>query len=827
MDQLHHSNSSGRTSLLLRLTWPFIAVAIFQALLAAGSIWILSTTRGFVAGESFWSKGQKDAVYYLEAYALTGNTDKYRLFQQALTVPQGDREARQALEQRPPDIAKARQGFLLGGNHPDDVPHLVWMMRLFKDFEILSKPIKEWLIGDTYIAQLQDLARVIAKHNEAGTADAAMRLNWQRQIHDINANVAPASRAFSDALGASSRQITKGLLWANLLTAIALIALSTWRVRSLVTQRVAVEHTLSDERERARTTLAALGDGVISTDAQGRVIYLNPAAEQLLAFTVHEAQGQPLEQVLQLAEGLHLPSTHYMVTRLLSEQITLRDGLTRQLLREGQAAVPITLVGSPVHNQGVFNGAVLVLHDVTSEQRFVDQLSWQASHDALTGLYNRREFERRLELLLAAPRSAYREGCLLYVDLDQFKVVNDTCGHHAGDDMLREVSRTLQSHLREGDTLARLGGDEFGILLEGCPLGVALRIAENLCEAVHALRVGWGEQQLRTGLSVGLVLLSPDLHSRQDALRVADMACYGAKEAGRNRVFVYQSEATEMSRRVGEMDWVQRLRSALDDNRFCLYAQEIAPLQSTSESGVHIELLLRLHDEKGQLVMPGSFIPAAEQYHMMPVIDRWVVAHALQALAQPLGPQVARPITTCAINLSGQSLNDESFLEFVRTQLAQHGVDPRRVCFEITETSAIAHLPSAVRLITELRHLGCRFSLDDFGVGMSSFGYLKHLPVDYIKIDGSFVKDLLADPTNRAIVEMINHIGHVMGKRTIGEFAENAQTIDALRKIGVDYAQGYAIARPAPLEQYLQTDMPAVEGKVHILRSGAGGGGLA
>jgi len=362
----------------------------------------------------------------------------------------------------------------------------------------------------------------------------------------------------------------------------------------------------------------------------------------------------------------------------------------------------------------------------------------------------------------------------------------------------------LQSHLREGDTLARLGGDEFGILLKDCPAGPSARIAEQLRQAAQKLRLQWEGQQLSTGLSIGMVQLIPALTSIQEAMRVADMACYRAKEGGRNQVFIYQPEDIEMIRREGEMDWVRRLRLALEHNRFQLYAQAIRALHGTGDEGLHMEVLLRLQEEDGQLVAPGIFIPAAERYGMMPAVDRWVVEHTLKALAQHQRTPGSMPLHTCAINLSGASLGDDALLKFIRTALTESGLDARILCFEITETSAISHLPNAVRLMKELRQLGCRFALDDFGAGMSSFTYLKHLPVNYLKIDGAFVKDMLQDVTSRAMVETIHRIGHVMGKRTIAEFAESEAIVAALRDIGVDYAQGYAVAKPVPLSDCLE-----------------------
>jgi diguanylate cyclase (GGDEF)-like protein len=386
----------------------------------------------------------------------------------------------------------------------------------------------------------------------------------------------------------------------------------------------------------------------------------------------------------------------------------------------------------------------------------------------------------------------------MFLDLDQFKLVNDTSGHAAGDELLRHICALLQQGIREGDTLARLGGDEFGILLEHCPPEAAEKIAEGLRQTVETLHFVWKGRPFVTTISVGLVHISDVPTTLETSLRAADMACYMAKEKGRNRVQVYHDDDSELSTRFGEMAWIQRLHMALEDNRFCLYSQEIAALsRDAGHSNGHVEILLRLRDESGRMILPDSFIPAAERYGMMTTLDRWVVQNVFKIIADCLNDNHRTgPMATCAINLSGTSIGDDAFLEYLRQQFQIYAIPPELICFEITETSAIANLGSAIRFINELKSLGCRFSLDDFCAGMSSFAYLKHLPVDFLKIDGSFVKDMLDDPVNRAMVEVINHIGHVMGKQTIAEFVESPQIEQALLEIGVDYAQGYVIERP-------------------------------
>jgi diguanylate cyclase (GGDEF)-like protein len=436
----------------------------------------------------------------------------------------------------------------------------------------------------------------------------------------------------------------------------------------------------------------------------------------------------------------------------------------------------------------------------TTEQEFVAQLSWQASHDALTGLVNRREFETRLGTALDRLSHQPGEHSLMFLDLDQFKVVNDTCGHAAGDQLLKQTSALLQENLGAAGLLARLGGDEFGVLLQDCDANSAIAMAERLRLAVQELRFVWNGCPFNISASIGLVHVA-EANAMEETLRAADMACYMAKEKGRNRVQVYHPSDSELAERVGEMAWVQRIRNGLDEQRFCLFAQEIRSLGKVEPDRSRVELLLRLRDEDGKLVQPGSFMPAAERYGLMPLIDRWVVRNAFALLASRLNSsEPARP-SSCAINLSGRTFGDDDFVEYVRRQFDLYRVPPGMICFEITETSAIANLPSAKRFIEALKKLGCHFSLDDFGTGMASFSYLKHLPVDFIKIDGSFVTEMLNSKVDRAMVEMIVHVAKVMGKKTVAEFVESDEMLEALREIGVDYAQGYAIGKPSPFER--------------------------
>ena len=439
----------------------------------------------------------------------------------------------------------------------------------------------------------------------------------------------------------------------------------------------------------------------------------------------------------------------------------IRD--TARLICDAQSQ-PVELVGSWLDN--------------TEAQLLAEQLTHQASHDALTGLSNRRAFEQRLQRALDSARDQFAEHALFYLDLDQFKVINDTCGHLAGDDLLRQLARVLQIRVRKQDILARLGGDEFGVLMEYCPLHDAMRVANTLCQAVNDFRFTWSGKTFRLGVSIGVVAISAASDTFSGVLSAADSACYAAKDAGRNRVHLYTEDDAELAQRQGEMQWVARINQALEEKRFQLAFQPIVPILGVSK-GHHYELLLRMEGESGQILMPGAFLPAAERYHLAAKLDQWVVSTALDWLSS--NPQHLDHLALCAINLSGHSLGDEYLLEYLVDRLAYQPLLAEKLCFEITETAAIANLGSALHFIQMLKEIGCRFALDDFGSGLSSFAYLKKLPVDFLKIDGMFVEDIVSDPVSLAMVNSINQIGHVMGMETIAEFVKDEHILTKLR----------------------------------------------
>ncbi|MCH7637459.1 MAG: EAL domain-containing protein [Proteobacteria bacterium] len=562
-------------------------------------------------------------------------------------------------------------------------------------------------------------------------------------------------------------------------------------------ERQLAQKQLSSSEELYRTLYDDNPSTFFTVTADHTLKSLNRFGASRLGFEVDELVGADLAM-------LHVDKDREFVAKAIDEclQNPGAPNIWEVRMRHKDDSVSwVRATGKAVVSKDGSVNVLVVCEDITEARRLSKQLSYEASHDALTGLFNRREFEIRLQRALETTQAENVEHVVCYFDLDQFKIINDTCGHVAGDELLRQLAAELKDQLRTGDTLARLGGDEFGVLLENCPLKFAKRVAATLLQTIGDFQFAWDNKSFTVGASIGLVAVDNTNENINDLLIAADSACYAAKDHGRNRVHVYQADDKELAQRHGEMQWVIRIKRALEQDRFRLFAQTIAPIDTDANSGKHYEVLVRLVEEDGTVVPPGAFLPAAERYNISTSIDRWVFRATLEWLRRHTDH--LDELSMCSINLSGLSLGDEGFLDDVILEFSEFGIPPGKICFEITETAAISNLQSAIRFINKLRGLGCKFALDDFGSGLSSFAYLRNLPVDYLKIDGVFVKDIAVDPVSLAMVKSINEIGHVMGMQTIAEFVEDDAILAKLAELGVDFAQGYGIAKPEPIEENL------------------------
>ncbi len=568
-----------------------------------------------------------------------------------------------------------------------------------------------------------------------------------------------------------------------------------------ITERKRAETRIFEEKERAQVTLQSIGDGVITADAEGRIDYINPVAQDLTGWDMRSAKGMPVSDIMTIVNEHTRATVENPVIRCLKEGRVITLAEHSVLITRSGDEVPIQDSAAPIRDRiGNIIGSVMVFHDTSKESRLFRQLSYQASHDSLTGLINRSEFENRLVSSFDALKSNPEQShALLYLDLDQFKVVNDTFGHTAGDELLRQLAETVQQQIRSSDVFARLGGDEFGILLERCSEQKAMDVAEAIRNSVEGYRFEWQDAFTTIRVSIGVVMVTSDVKDVASLMSSADVACYSAKDMGRNQVHLYKGG--DASLRHEEMKWVSRITSAVEEERLELFYQPIIGINDRSGHGRgHYELLLRMRDESGQIVSPNAFIPSAERYNLMSTLDRWVIHKALAELADTSNEDEAR--YTLSINLSGTSLSEDRFLEYVVEELGKQRLPKGAICFEITETAAISNLTRVIHFMQELKKLGCKFSLDDFGSGLSSFTYLKNLPVDYLKIDGQFVSNVVDDSVDESMVKAISEVGHAMGIETIAERVETKQVLDKLGLLGVQFAQGYYIARPSSVTSF-------------------------
>lgn len=548
---------------------------------------------------------------------------------------------------------------------------------------------------------------------------------------------------------------------------------------------------LRDQLSLIDTAFKAVDIAVVGVDDRGVIFFANAAAGRLTGVEQGDLAGRDFDEAFPLhgaADGAPV------LLETLQSSCGEQAQALRAVLRDANDSEHVLDISCACEEGDRRRVSFIAMEDVSIPHGISLELFWQANHDALTTLMNRRGFEEQLHKAIAVGGEPDKQHTLLFIDLDRFKLINDSGGHAAGDEFLRQIATVLRHRVRTTDVLARMGGDEFAVLLHACPVEQALRIANAIRMDVSNFRFVWREKVFHVGASIGLVVLSDPAASAEDVMEQADSACYAAKEAGRDQIRVYHARAASHQPRA-DMNIVETIHDAIERNGFRLFRQRIAGLDEANAGMRHFELLLRLVDREGKIVPPMVFIPSAERHNMMQAIDRWVLAHALPAIRREC-EATPGSLPVFDINLSAESINDGRFPAFVREQLELHKVPAEAVCFEITETLAVANLTKAAELIRELKDLGLRFALDDFGAGMCSFAYLKHLPVDYVKIDGAFVRDMFAEPMNREVVSAINNIAHSLGMKTIAEFVETEGALNRLREMGVDYAQGHAVGRP-------------------------------
>jgi len=588
----------------------------------------------------------------------------------------------------------------------------------------------------------------------------------------------------------------------RLLLLISLITLFTGIVITYIIVAItkSLQSKLYMEKELAEITLHSIGDAIITTDVNGKITQINPVAEELTGYSHRQSIGENFYTVFNVEKEPDNSNQKNELERVIKDlEVVMTADSPKTLINKNlnEYAVEYTLAPIVTEDRHT-TGAVVIFRDVTEVRALSSQLKYYASHDSLTGLINRRQFEQHLENVLISMRThTEQKHVVCFMDLDQFKIINDTAGHEAGDEFLKQLSFLLQSLLRRSDILARIGGDEFGIFLEDCNVDNALNIADKIRKEIKSFRFMWANNSFEVGASIGLATLDHTTASLAEIMRNADTACYISKQEGRNRIHLFDPNDEDIQKRQGELQWVQHIKDALVKDDFVLHCQTIMNIGNSDKK--HCEILLRLQNIDGNIVPPMSFIPAAERYEIMPDIDKWVITNTVKFLAENK-KYVHNHMFT--INLSGQSLGNKGFDEFVIEIFKKNKITPKTICFEITETAAISNLSQAIEFMKSLKAIGCYFALDDFGSGLSSFNYLKNMPVDFIKIDGHFIQDICNDKTDLAFVEAINRIGHIMGIQTIAEFVENKETLEQLSKIGVNFAQGYYIDKPKPLKLY-------------------------
>ncbi|TDY01124.1 putative bifunctional diguanylate cyclase/phosphodiesterase [Thiohalophilus thiocyanatoxydans] len=768
-------------------------IFVLVVLAAAFTVAVVQTQAGvaaYLAGQSIWSRGQVKTVLYLDAYAETGDPAMLRRARRWHDIPLGDLQARKAMETEPFDDEAAHEGFLRGRIHPADIPRLITLFRYFSKAPYFRDAVRAWQRSDQQILALGDIA------DQLETEWQAREISFQRR-NALRTELDRVSRELDDHALEFRRAMTR--LARLMPTALSLASVVFFIVFGVLAMTLTSRLTraLRNSERKFRATFEQAGMGIAQIAEDGRLLEVNQALCDILRYS--------REEILKLSypELIHpenKESNDEESFAAISEAFENRTIEQRLLCGDGKTVwgrFTVSRFEKLSDSQACY---IAILEDVSESRRLSAELSYQASHDELTGLNNRRAFERYLEEFLQRAHNDGSVHALCFIDLDQFKIINDTSGHFVGDYLLRQVAESFSHHIRKGDLLARLGGDEFALILEHCEPDTAINVAEKLRKTLMETTFAWGEQRFSIGCSIGVVPITATSVDMASLLRMADAACYLAKERGRNRVHLAYEDDRELVERREQMEWVSRVRSALEEDRLFMDAQYIVSL--TNSVRLRYEVLVRMTDDDGTVLPPGAFLPAAERFDMVHLIDRWVIEHVFMQLHAH--PAHLAQLEACHINVSGPSFDQEDFLDFVVALFEQYAIPCEKICFEITETAAVRNLNDARLFMERLGTMGCQFALDDFGAGLSSFGYLRQLPVDIIKIDGHFVRNVATDETDRAMVNAINNIGQSLGKMIVAEFVEDNMALELLRGMGVHLAQGYAVQYPGRFAELIK-----------------------
>lgn len=759
---------------------------------ALSIIQVQSSTSAYLAGLSIWTRGQSEAVRYANNFARTGDPAVLELARESLKLPIGDMLARIALEQEFMDYDEASRGFLQGGNHPDDIPRMIWLFHFFQNTIYFRDAVKVWRDSDPLIIELQHVLDKL-EVTPRNPTDKLEKL--QIELEQINKQLDQLQTDFRKAMSLASRSMTTIMSFATVIIFVLLGSIAALLLMRLTSE---VRHS----ERKFRNTFENAAVGIAQIDSTGQILDANSALSSILDYHYNE-----LIQ-LQMSDLVHQEN----VDSFAEQQATLQEGagkdegenvkvsFKQRLHRKDQSLVWVqTTMSRFKWDETDTYCYVCIFEDVSEQHRLSKELSFQARHDNLTGLINRRAFDGYLKEALIKARSENFIHSLCFIDLDQFKVINDTLGHLAGDQMLLQVTQLFSGLLRKSDLLARLGGDEFGLILDCCEPDQAVKMVETIRTTLNDLPFVWKGRSFNISCSIGVVPIQADSGTEAELLQAADSACHMAKEQGRNKVILtYQGDQELAARRI-QMEWIERIRHAIEGNKLYLDAQELVALTPTLKT--RIEVLVRMMGDNDEVIPPGAFIPAAERFGLMHLVDRWVIKHVC-ACIQSHAITLAQ-IGAIHINVSGKSFDHEDFIEFTLETINQYKIPANKLCFEITETAAVSNLAVVRKFMQKLGERGSTFALDDFGAGLSSFAYLKQLPVEYLKIDGAFVKNMADDDTDKAMVRAINDIGKTLGKVMVAEFVEDQPALDFLKNIGVEYGQGFYLHRPERFEGYI------------------------